>query len=693
MKKPSVYVIPTITLALLVAWRAGGQIPMSTGTYRQNFDSLAASGTANAWADHSTLPGWYAAKTNGGPVTSYRAGTGSATAGALYSFGASGSADRALGSLGSDTPGNIAYAVVFTNDTGSAQDHIALTCTGEQWRNGGEANAQNLFVDYQVSASPVTLDAYTGGAWLPWPALDFYGPTFSDTSGALDGNHPTNRQTFANVVLSGVTVQPGQILVLRWLDLNDVNSDHGLAIDDLTVVFPGVMPVTNAPALTTQPLSRTHNAGTAAHFSVTATGTEPLSYQWRRAGTNLSDAGNIVGAQTAALTVNNLRQADAGAFDVVIANVAGAVTSAVAILTVIDPAINTQPASRTNVPGDVVTFSVSAAGTPSLKYQWTLQGTNLPQETGSSCQITNVTAAQAGGFAVVVSNSLGAVTSTVAVLTVVPAPAVRLAHWDFNQTNAPSTASEPAIAFGRGAASLLGGASGSFASGSGSDPGGLGGGTNQAWNTGGYPAQGTSNKTSGVQFRVNTAGYTNVLVTWQQRHTSTASRHVRFQYSTNGTDFMDQDVFSPGADSVFAQCVNDLSAVPGVANNPSFAFRLVAEWQSTATGSGTDGYAPTTAASYSVAGAIRFDMVNLFGDPPGEAVRPDITAIRLAGSSIEIDFTADAGDLASAFTVVHSSAVNGTYSPAGGSVVALGSGKFRATLTTSGSQQFYQIKR
>ena len=102
---------------------------------------------------------------------------------------------------------------------------------------------------------------------------------------------------------------------------------------------------------------------------------------------------------------------------------------------------------------------------------------------------------------------------------------------------------------------------------------------------------------------------------------------------------------------------------------------------------------PTTAANYSAAGAIRFDMVNIFGDPLGGVVRPDITEIRLAGGTVEIDFTAGTSDLPSAFTVFSSSTVDGTYAPAGGSVVSLGSGKFRATLTASGSQQFYQIKR
>ena len=89
----------------------------------QNFDSLAASGT-NTWTDNTTpIVGWYAqfSATPTNPTT-YVAGTGSSATGALYSFGVAGTnavTDRALGSVGSGTPGDIYWAVRFVNNTGT----------------------------------------------------------------------------------------------------------------------------------------------------------------------------------------------------------------------------------------------------------------------------------------------------------------------------------------------------------------------------------------------------------------------------------------------------------------------------------------------------------------------------------------------------------------------------------------------
>jgi hypothetical protein len=110
-----------IILAIISTQAVSAQVLMSGGTYAQSFDALANTGTANAWADNVTLPGWYAAtnltSVKSGTVTLYNAGTGSLTTGALYSFGDSGSTDRALGSLASGGPGNFAYGVRLTNDT------------------------------------------------------------------------------------------------------------------------------------------------------------------------------------------------------------------------------------------------------------------------------------------------------------------------------------------------------------------------------------------------------------------------------------------------------------------------------------------------------------------------------------------------------------------------------------------------
>ncbi|MCX6895529.1 MAG: immunoglobulin domain-containing protein [Verrucomicrobia bacterium] len=96
----------------------------------------------------------------------------------------------------------------------------------------------------------------------------------------------------------------------------------------LTISASGV-----APVITNQPASLTNLAGQPASFSVTAGGTAPLSYQWRKNGTN-----NIPGATGTNYAIANARLSDAGSFTVVITNVAGSITSSpAATLTVNAP--------------------------------------------------------------------------------------------------------------------------------------------------------------------------------------------------------------------------------------------------------------------------------------------------------------------------------------------------------------------
>src|SRR6185436_12167151 len=178
----------------------------------------------------------------------------------LHSYGASASAERALGSLASGGVGDLVYAVVFTNDTGQAQAGITISYVGEQWRNSGNSNQHQLYVDYQVSAATPLLDAVLGSPWLAFPQLDFIGPTAGTNATALDGNNLTNRLVFTNVVLNGVTLQPAEVLTVRWLDIDDASSDHALAIDDVKVVFPGVNPAVGPPVITAPPQYRTTNA-------------------------------------------------------------------------------------------------------------------------------------------------------------------------------------------------------------------------------------------------------------------------------------------------------------------------------------------------------------------------------------------------------------------------------------------------
>src|SRR5213078_3117558 len=163
------------------------------------------------------------------------------------------------------------------------------------------------------------------------------------------------------------------------------------------------------PTITTQPVSQTVTAGQTATFTVVAAGTAPLSYQWQKNGANIS------GATSASYVTPATTSSDSGAtFDVVVSNSAGTVTSNTATLTVnaaaVGPTITAQPVSQTVTAGQTATFTVVAAGTAPLSYQWQKNGANISGATSAS-YTTPATASSDNGvaFDVVVSNSAGTV--------------------------------------------------------------------------------------------------------------------------------------------------------------------------------------------------------------------------------------------------------------------------------------------
>jgi hypothetical protein len=172
------------------------------------------------------------------------------------------------------------------------------------------------------------------------------------------------------------------------------------------------------PGITTQPQSLTVTQGQSASFSVVASGTAPLSYQWSFNSAALS------GATSTTLTLTNVQATDAGSYTAVVANPGGSITSEVATLTVnIQPGITTQPQSLTVTQGQSALLSVVASGTAPLSYQWSLNSTALSGATSSTLTLTNVQASDTGNYTVVVTNVAGSVTSEVATLTVTnPAP-------------------------------------------------------------------------------------------------------------------------------------------------------------------------------------------------------------------------------------------------------------------------------
>ena len=154
--------------------------------------------------------------------------------------------------------------------------------------------------------------------------------------------------------------------------------------------------------ITAEPTNQIVVNGTEVSFSVSATGTAPLGYQWFFDNAAIRGGTNSVLAITNALAKNN------GTYYVVVSNSLGPVTSSVATLTTFTPPSITQPPkAQVITPGQTIALSVTATGT-ALEYQWQLDGTNLPGQTATGLTIRNAATNNAGTYTVLVSSPFAA---------------------------------------------------------------------------------------------------------------------------------------------------------------------------------------------------------------------------------------------------------------------------------------------
>ncbi len=209
--------------------------------YTQNFSTLVNTGSGN----FSTYPeGWgiYEIASNGGSAGDgqYAVGTGSSNTGNTYSFGASGSSERALGSIASGTL-LATMGAIFFNEGDTVITTVTIAYTGEQWRYGGSRSTQDaLTFEYSLDAPGIVGGS---GTWIRVMALDFMSPVITGAARALDGNDAADRQAITYTI-TGLSIQPGERIVLRWSDDNIAGADDGLAIDDFSISVgfaPGVL--------------------------------------------------------------------------------------------------------------------------------------------------------------------------------------------------------------------------------------------------------------------------------------------------------------------------------------------------------------------------------------------------------------------------------------------------------------------
>ena len=242
------FALALIAAAILPA-QASILISSPSSTYSESFDSLATTGTSNAWLNDSTLAGWslFRQPVAGTAITTYAADTGSSNSGAFKSFGSTGSTDRSLGGVGSGgayfgSPlGNTVagwIALSVTNGTGAALDSFTLKFDGEQWRDGGAAtpNAQAMVLEYGFGSSFTTVASWTAAS----SAFNWSSPVFTNTGSgvAINGN---TAGLVSNV--GGTITTPwaaGDTLWVRWIEKNDNGNDHGLGIDNVSLSVTAV---------------------------------------------------------------------------------------------------------------------------------------------------------------------------------------------------------------------------------------------------------------------------------------------------------------------------------------------------------------------------------------------------------------------------------------------------------------------
>lgn len=196
-------------------------------------------------------------------------------------------------------------------------------------------------------------------------------------------------------------------------------------------------------------------------------------------------------------------------------------------------------------------------------------------------------------------NPVNTLATCITLSTTALAHAAVVTQWNFEAQNLnPST--------GAGTASLVGGTTATFAT-------GFGGTGTFAWNTSTYAAQGTENKQRGVQFLASTAGYENITITWNERHSNTSANTVSVQVTTDGTNWSEVQLFTftPAAsgtgDTWYSRSVTLSSAV---ANSAAFGFRVLAAFDPTA---GTY-LASRSTSTYGTSSTLRFDDVTISGD-------------------------------------------------------------------------------
>jgi autotransporter-associated beta strand protein len=202
--------------------------------------------------------------------------------------------------------------------------------------------------------------------------------------------------------------------------------NSSVSIDEST---PGQIKLVAVPqvVITSQPQDLIVSTNDPASFSVTATGAQPISYQWYRyADINGNSPVAQTGATSATFTIASAQSTDSGFYGVVVTNNNSSVTSRIATLTVGDqPPILDGPTNTTVISGNDATFHTRVQlANPYPSFQWQTNGVDVPGATSTNLTLTAVPHEFTGmQVCVIATNRAGSATNC-AFLTVYQPPGI-----------------------------------------------------------------------------------------------------------------------------------------------------------------------------------------------------------------------------------------------------------------------------
>ena len=298
------------------------------------------------------------------------------------------------------TAGNYTLTASGNNALGSgAPTLLTLAVTGGGTVNGGNSTAPAILLQ------PLAQSATVGSNVQFSVTAVGSGPV--TYAWALNGNPISGAAAAALTIAAVKTTDAGSYTVT-------VTNSAGSAVST-----PAALTVSSLlvpPAITSQPFKNSASVGTSATFTVGASGSAPLAYQWEVGGVP------IAGANLATFTMPSVTLVNAGTYSVIVSNLLGSVTSLSAALSVsaspVAPIFQYQPTSTSVNAGGTASFSVGIVGSAPISYQWYKGGVAIAGATAAALTFSSAQSTNAGVYSVSIANPGGTVTSANANLTV-----------------------------------------------------------------------------------------------------------------------------------------------------------------------------------------------------------------------------------------------------------------------------------